>query len=398
MPEIIFILGVEQRSGTHFLQDLLFLHEECGRGRIPEDFILANAGLLDRYFRSIFESWNPTWYARTRAGLEAEFAAGVGAAMLAACAGDRPLRYVTMKTPSTDQIERIFSFFPAARVLVMMRDGRDVIQSGVQSFGWNWEAGVRRWRESADRIAAFLETPRGREQAMLIRYEDLFADTEGQIRRILDFLGLDAARYDFARAATLPVRGSSEFGRDGAVHWMPVPRTADFAPIGRHRQWTRRQRQRFAWLAGAASTHFGYAPGQADAGTWLTRALDRWLDRVWALRCRLDAMKFLLGRALWAPMPDLSDRSSHYYRWAGARWEQLVPGGDTLLGSGSSAASSPRRRSIDRASSSLARAGETTERPPLGQGLGVADRASTQRRHDDGDHGARATPVESTPR
>jgi hypothetical protein len=363
---------------------------------VPEDYIVANARLLDRYFGSVFECWDPTWYANTRAMAEAELAAGVGAAVLAFCVGDRPLRFIVTKTPSTDGIDRIFRFFPAARVIVMMRDGRDVIQSGVQTFGWNWEAGVHRWRESADRIAAFLETPEGREQALLVRYEDLFADTEGEMHRVLRFLELEPARYDFTAAANLPVRGSSAFGRDGAVHWRSVPRTADFAPIGRHRQWTRRQRQRFAWLAGAVSAHFGYAPVPADAGTWLTRPLDRWLDRAWALRSRLDATRFLLGRALRAPRPDLSDRSSHYYRWAGARWGRLIPGEDAPTASGGSGASVPRRRSVDRPSPCGARPAETAARPSLVAGAGVADRASVQARRRDDDHSAADMPAGSS--
>jgi hypothetical protein len=232
---------------------------------------------------------------------------------------------------------------------------------------------------------------------LLVRFEDLFADTEGELRRILGFLGLDPGRNDFARAADLPVRGSSEFGRDGAVHWRPVPRSADFTPIGRHRVWTRRQRQRFAWLAGTASARFGYAPAGADRGTWLTRAMDRLLDRVWALRGRVDAMRFLLGRALWAPLPDLSDRSSHYYRWAGARWERLVPGSDKRVQSGRSAESSPRRRSIDGVSSSGACPGVSIERTDVGQRARVIDRAAPQSRHGEGDRGARAMRLTSAP-
>ena len=60
--QAIFIIGVEHRSGTNFLSDLLALHDDCCRpATIGEDFLLHHAEHLRRYAAGLHESWNPEW-------------------------------------------------------------------------------------------------------------------------------------------------------------------------------------------------------------------------------------------------------------------------------------------------------------------------------------------------
>ena len=35
--------------------------------------------------------------------------------------------------------ERFFAFFPCARLLILVRDGRSVVQSAVDTFGWDFD-------------------------------------------------------------------------------------------------------------------------------------------------------------------------------------------------------------------------------------------------------------------
>ena len=55
-----------------------------------------------------------------------------------------------------------------------------------------------------------------------------------ELYRILSFLGLDVAAYDFDAAEHLPVRGSSESRRHAnqPLDWRPVERTPEFSVIG----------------------------------------------------------------------------------------------------------------------------------------------------------------------
>ena len=133
-----------------------------------------------------------------------------------------------------------------------MRDGRSVVQSGMDTFGWDFDRVCRAWAAAAGTIRRFQQTdPRARIAGGWARYEDLVDDTEGQLRSLFEFLRLDSGRYDFDAARNLPVRGSSGFGRQSAgVHWQAVSKDASFAPKERWRSWNAEHLDRFDWLAG----------------------------------------------------------------------------------------------------------------------------------------------------
>ena len=137
-----------------------------------------------------------------------------------------------------------------------MRDGRDVVESGVRSFDWDFDKACELWAEGARTVAAAADQG---VPFLLVKYEDVFADQRTEMLRILEFLELDANAYDFAVAASLPVVGSSTFGKRGSrVNWEPVPRTADFMPIGRWKSWSADQQETFSRIAGDWNLHFGY--------------------------------------------------------------------------------------------------------------------------------------------
>ena len=316
LPVPIFINGILQRSGTNFLQDLLLLHEDCCTGGIFEDYLIPSSPLLMRFLTTLTESWNPNWFTEPPEAVRRKLGRALGMALLNFVCGDRQaVRYFVTKTPSTLNLQSVFELFPAARVLVIVRDGRDVVESGIRTFGWNWECAVRQWRDSAARILASLARPSVRRRTLLIRYEDVLADTRCEMTRIIKFLGLEVARYDFAAADRLGVRGSCEFGRRTGcnVGWEPVPRTADFSPIGRHRVWTARKQQRFAWLAGEASRQLGYAVEPDAAPSRIGALLDWSQDLRWDVRVWSRQLRFLVYRALTHSEPNFTTGLSHYY-------------------------------------------------------------------------------------
>jgi hypothetical protein len=138
----------------------------------------------------------------------------------------------------------------------------------------------------ADRVAAARECG---VPFLLVRYEDLLADLEGELRRIFDHLDLDPQRVDFAAAARLPVRGSSSFGvGGGGVHWSPVAKTADFQPVNRWAGWTRRRRQRFLWLAGDRMRELGYSDLEPPRHPLAWQLANRLCDGALALRSRVS--------------------------------------------------------------------------------------------------------------
>ncbi len=258
----VFIQGILPRSGTNFLWDLLLLHPDCGRARGPvnEDLFLDHSDPLVAFVAAVNAAWDPRW-GTFSADLPEHLHAAIGEGLVSFLWTDRSRRLVS-KSPSVRNLDRFFEFFPWARLLILVRDGRSVVQSAVDTFGWDFDRAARAWAEAADVIRRFQQTEVERhDRWRLVRFEDLVKDPEPPLREIFDFLGLDASRYDFDAARNLPVRGSSAFGReDGQVHWEAVAKNAAFTPTDRWRSWSSAQLKRFDWLVGSHLVDFGYAP------------------------------------------------------------------------------------------------------------------------------------------
>lgn len=94
------------------------------------------------------------------------------------------------KTPRNLQhIEEIMSLFPQARIIVIIRDCRDVVLSqkqvifgGLSSYG-----SAKRWKVDAQFARRALS--RYPEKIMLVRYEDFVANPENVLHRIISFVG-----------------------------------------------------------------------------------------------------------------------------------------------------------------------------------------------------------------
>jgi Sulfotransferase family len=299
----IFILGIMPRSGTNFLWDLLCLHPDCGPARAPvmEDFFLQASDHLIAYTRAVRDWWDPKWGIFDK-NLMAEFHRAMGDGLISFLWVDRERRLVT-KTPSVAHVDRFFTFFPKARLIVLVRDGRSVAQSAMSTFGWDLDRAARNWARAASEIRRFRSRePRWADRWRLVRYEDLLGDVKA-LSPILQFAELDEKVYDFEAASQLPVRGSSfYFGPSRrSVHWEPVSKGPDFTPKDRWRSWTREMHERFEWIAGEQLRYFGYAslvpPVDSPTSALRHRARDwRWQAR-WLMRKLLYTARVELGTA-----------------------------------------------------------------------------------------------------
>jgi protein-tyrosine sulfotransferase len=210
----IFIHGILPRSGTNFIWDLLLLHADCSRGREPvnEDLFLEHSAHLTAFATAVQRAWDPAW-GTFGVDISNRLYESIGDGLVSFLWTDRTRRLVT-KSPTVWHLDRFFTFFPCARLLILVRDGRSVVQSAMDTFGWDFDRACRAWSEAARTIRHFQQTQTAHaDRWRLIRYEDLVDDTEAQLRAVFAFLGLDAQRYDFGAACNLPVRGSSAFGR-----------------------------------------------------------------------------------------------------------------------------------------------------------------------------------------
>lgn len=111
-------------------------------------------------------------------------------------------RRLVEKTPKHIlHLREIFALRPQAKVVLMVRDGRDVavsIRNRMGEIGY----GIRRWIDDNEAGRAWWRDPR----VMLVRYEDLVADFQGVTTRLFRFLGEEpsAEVADFHRKFTAP--------------------------------------------------------------------------------------------------------------------------------------------------------------------------------------------------
>jgi Sulfotransferase family len=278
----IFIHGILPRSGTNFLWDLLLLHPDCAPAREPvrEDLFLDHADHLVAFADEVQGAWDPRW-GDFPPDVGERLQAALGDGLVSFLWADRSRRLVT-KSPSVRHLGRFYGFYPRARLLILVRDGRSVVQSSMDTFGWDFDRACRAWADAADEILRFQGAEAARaDRWRLVRYEDLVDDPEGQLRPLLAFLGLDPAGYDFEAARGLPVRGSSVYGRQGSgVHWEPVAKDASFAPKERWRSWPGERLERFDWLAGDQLRRLGY-PASPPSSSLVRTGRHTLLDWRW---------------------------------------------------------------------------------------------------------------------
>lgn len=272
-PDAILLFGIAPRSGTNYLYDLLRLHPEVGI--CPpywEDFLTAHADLLDTYTRDVAARWRalePVWSGDIPADVETRLLGSLGDGLLGFLRARSDRHLILSKTPSTENLDLAPRLFPRAAIVVLVRDGRAVVESAVRSgfglqHGNRYDVFTRNWSRGAQSIINF---ERLHDAAAVrvhrVRYEDVIADLDGSMHALFGFLGLATDPYDFGRARSLPVRGSSTFGRehdvDGdRVSWEPRAKTADFRPLDRWADWPRSRHAMFNRIAGEAMRRLGY--------------------------------------------------------------------------------------------------------------------------------------------
>jgi len=178
----IFIVGC-QRSGTTLLRLILDAHPNISCG--PETRFLEDLARItgDRNWprMRLFGFPKEYWHKRI-AALFDEFQGDYARARGKARWADKTPRYALC-------IDYLDQLFPTCQVVHVIRDGRDVVASHRDRWGW-WAAvkAVKKWPYYlATARTAGAGLPAGRYHE--VRYERLVADPEATLRALLDFLG-----------------------------------------------------------------------------------------------------------------------------------------------------------------------------------------------------------------
>jgi hypothetical protein len=211
----VFVVG-PGRSGTSLVRNLLNLD--------PDVAIAPESHLLDLWLpryadrgapRRIVEELWPAYATSThleRFGFDDATLAGLAqapdprslfAALVHAYADPRRAQVVGEKTPAHFRyVDRLFEWFPDARVVFVLRDPRSVVAS-LTVLDASWAAGtladhIAQWRDAAQAAITWRDDPR----VTVVRYEDLVADP---VRRIPEMHRVLTARsFDPAWLQRLP--------------------------------------------------------------------------------------------------------------------------------------------------------------------------------------------------
>lgn len=277
----LFVLGITHRSGTNLALNLLALHPECRIHTVPEDFLVAELGQLANYVDKVSSHWNPKWPVNeARHSIQQAIGDALQGCVSGAGCGTTRLpapsaaRIVATKTPSVSGLAEFRRFFPDALLVVVVRDGRAVVESGIRSFDWGFYAASRRWSDSAKAIAKFMEHDTNPDRTLLVRYEDLVEYRERSASLLFEFAGLNPDLVPDSALQELPVTGSSELvkSRQDKVHWQPMADSDKFNPTERFETWSRFRHARFNNIAREGMELLGYTivpvSGYQD---WLAR-------------------------------------------------------------------------------------------------------------------------------
>ncbi len=277
IPAPIFIMGIMQRSGTNFLNSLLLRHNDIDYpGIIWEDFFLEHINHLINYTEATSHYWQKDWKAKLKNNLGNDaLLRSLGLGLLHFMESqrnttiDQPTvtklkrknktsRLITA-TPSVKNIESFFKLFDDAQLIIIIREGTALVESGVRSFNWEYEVAIRKWSANAKKILNFQQRNKTSKRLLIVKYEDLYKDTHRELKRIIHFLNLDIDKLDFDAVDNLGVLGSSDLKKgSGKMHWKQIKASDEFNPLSRSESWSSPLLCRFNWIAGQYAEQLGY--------------------------------------------------------------------------------------------------------------------------------------------
>jgi hypothetical protein len=258
MPEgpltgrVLFVVGAP-RSGTNWLQRMLAGHPSVSA--VPGETHLFSAGinvLLERFQYGVLASAETGRVYAERDTVLPLVRALCDAVLLPHLEAGATL--LLERTPHhVSSLDAIFTVYPDARVVHIIRDGRDVTRSlSEHNFGPDSvTTAAREWHDAITSARAAAIPDRYRE----VRYEDLFSDPAERLRELFDWLGL--ATGDEALRAPLDAAGT---------HRNPSP---DRSPPGVGKwqtSWTAQDLEDFEAAAGSLREELGYPAAAIEPG------------------------------------------------------------------------------------------------------------------------------------
>jgi hypothetical protein len=254
----VFIIGINPRSGTNYLYQILALHPDCVHSKhYGEDFILYGIENYIKFYKTVTSKWVPTWNNNKE-----EFKKSLEIGLMSYLdPGGAESKYVITKTPHPQNAELFLEAFSKGYMIIITRKGQDLVQSFMTTFNSRFDDATRGWKRGAESIHNVINDKKLMDSGriIVIKYEDLYQKNEETMVKLLNFLNLDISKYDFQKSKNFDVIGSSTFkGNSEKATWDPIPKNESFNPLGRFKDWSILRHYRYNWMAGKLSKEFGY--------------------------------------------------------------------------------------------------------------------------------------------
>jgi len=246
------------RSGTVFASELLSQHPDLftyplGTWEFPFLRLKGDVqGLYEKYLHGF--PVDPEQVSGD------DFLALFSASMIARLYASVPDgRRMLLKIPNVEYLPYFYTAFPCENLILLIRDGRDVVSSTLKTWPTfsfvdvcNW------WNKSARLMIQCNERFSGRPNYYFARYEAVVKNPAEFVQGVCQQFGLDPGRYAFEKVNDLPLYGSSTAGAGKNVNWGPTGKPKGFNPIGRWSTWSNGQKRTFKKIAGQTLLDLGY--------------------------------------------------------------------------------------------------------------------------------------------
>jgi hypothetical protein len=257
----IFLLGVLPRSGTNYIFRSILSHPEILQTSQPgEDYLLMSSDTMISFVDQVSAKWSPNWdgldknlqYNKLQNHLTESLIKYLQPAL-----NYKPSKYIMTKTPQTFGLKNWDTLFPTSKLILVIRDGKDVIESGVRSFKWNYVGSMKKYAESLDRISTFISN-QSPNDFCLLKYEEFKKDPKAQLERVYKYLDLDPQLVDFDKIGDMPIYGSSKNidEKSGEFKWVV---SNENKSKSKKLPWHPLMVKRYQRICSKAITEFGYS-------------------------------------------------------------------------------------------------------------------------------------------
>ena len=247
----IIIHGVMPRSGTVYVGELLRLHPDIYA--YPNDvweipFLQFLNNIID-FQNDFFQAYKQNI---SKIG-QNDFLPLFGSAFIDYLYSSVPQgKRMLLKVPNVQYLNYFFSVFPYENLLLLMRDGRDLVSSTLSTWPDKKFVNVcQQWNNSTQMALSFdAHYCTHRDDYLLVKYETVINDPVDFVKKACARFGLDSTKFPFEKIEQLPIRGSSKIKQEGKTTWDPIEKPKNYQSTQRWLNWSNEEKQTFKEIAG----------------------------------------------------------------------------------------------------------------------------------------------------